>query len=86
LTTNRGRISDRDADWQDHEGACVVLMRLRQQCPRLRVVLADSANARNQLPAWVQATFGWVWQTVLHPIHVQRLINLLLRLAGKNYI
>ena len=55
------------ADWQDHDGACMVLMRLREQCRRLKVVFADSAYARNQLPAWVQATFGWVLQTVLRP-------------------
>lgn len=64
------------ADWQDHEGACFVLMRLRQQCRRLKVVFADSAYARNQLPAWVQATFRWVLQTVLRPVHAQGFVVL----------
>lgn len=44
------------AEWQDHDGACVMLMRLREQCRQLKVVFADSAYGRNQLPAWVQAS------------------------------
>jgi putative transposase len=64
------------ADWQDHDGACLVLMRLREKCRRLKVVFADSAYARNQLPAWVQATFGWVLQTVLRPVHAKGFIVL----------
>jgi len=64
------------ADWQDHDGACLVLMRLREKCRRLKVVFADSAYARNQLPAWVQATFGWVLQTVLRPVHAQGFVVL----------
>ena len=55
------------ADWQDHAGACVVLARLRQRCGRLKVIFADSAYARNQLPDWVRATFGWLLHTVLRP-------------------
>jgi putative transposase len=39
------------AYWQDHDGACFVLMKLRQ-LGRLRVVFADSAYGRNGLPAW----------------------------------
>lgn len=58
------------ADWQDHDGACFVLMRLRKQCRRLKILFADSAYARNQLPAWVQTTFGWLLQTVLRPVGV----------------
>ena len=56
------------ADWQDHDGACLVLMQLREHCRRLRVIFADSAYGRNQLPAWVKATFGWILQTVLRPV------------------
>ena len=37
------------AYWQDHDGACFVLMNLRQ-LGRLRVVFADSAYGRNDLP------------------------------------
>jgi putative transposase len=64
------------ADWQDHDGACVVLTRLREHCRRLKVIFADSAYARNQLPDWVNATFGWVLQTVLRPVHAQGFVVL----------
>jgi putative transposase len=64
------------ADWQDHDGACLVLMRLREQCRRLKIVFADSAYGRNQLPAWVQTTLGWVLQTVLRPVRVQGFVVL----------
>jgi putative transposase len=50
--------------WQDHEGAHLVLMVLRQQCRRLKVVFADSAYGRHGLPDWVRTTFGWLLQTV----------------------
>lgn len=56
------------ADWQDHDGACVVLSHLRRLCHRLKIIFADSAYGRNQLPAWVQATFGWVLRTILRPV------------------
>jgi putative transposase len=55
------------AYWQDHDGACFVLMRLREQCRRLKAIFADGAYARNDLPDWVHSTFGWVLQTVLRP-------------------
>jgi putative transposase len=64
------------AEWQDHDGACVVLMRLREQSRRLKVIFADSAYARNQLPDWVRATFGWFLQTVLRPVHAQGFVVL----------
>jgi putative transposase len=55
------------ASWQDHDGACFVFSKLR--CfGRLRVVFADSAYGRNDLPAWVKGTFGWLLQTVLRPV------------------
>lgn len=63
------------AYWQDHDGACLVLMRLRQ-LGRLRVVFGDSAYGRNGLPAWVQETFGWVLQTVLRPVGVKGFVVL----------
>jgi putative transposase len=62
--------------WQDHDGACFVLMRLRRSFRRLRVVFADSAYARCELPAWVHETFGWVLQTVLRPVGVQGFVVL----------
>jgi putative transposase len=58
------------AYWQDHDGACLVLHKLREKCGRLRVVFADSAYGRNGLPQWVAETFGWVLRTVLRPVGV----------------
>ena len=62
--------------WQDHDGACFVLMRLRERFRRLKVVFADSAYARCDLPAWVRETFGWVLQTVLRPVGVKGFVVL----------
>lgn len=56
------------ASWQDHDGACFVLMKLQAICSRLKVIFADSAYGRNGLPEWVRITFGWVLQTVLRPV------------------
>src|SRR5690606_31482834 len=64
------------ADWQDHGGACVVLMRLRDRFRRLKVIFADSAYARNGLPGWVKTTFGWILQTVLRPVGVKGFVVL----------
>jgi putative transposase len=58
------------AYWQDQDGACFVLMKLRQ-LGRLRVVFADSAYGRNGLPGWVKETFGWILQTVLRPVQAK---------------
>ena len=62
--------------WQDHDGACFVLMQLSRSFRRLKVVFADSAYARCDLPAWVHETFGWVLQTVLRPVGVQGFVVL----------
>lgn len=62
--------------WQDHDGACFVLMRLRSSFRRLKVVFADAAYARNGLPNWVQETFGWLLQTVLRPVGVKGFVVL----------
>lgn len=64
------------ADWQDHDGACLVLVRLRDRFRRLKVIFADSAYARHALPEWVQTTFGWILQTVLRPVGVQGFVVL----------
>lgn len=37
---------------------------------RLKVIFADAAYARSGLPDWVQATFGWILQTILRPVGV----------------
>lgn len=63
------------AYWQDHDGACLVLNRLRG-FGRLRVIFADSAYGRNDLPTWVKQTFGWVLQTVLRPVHTKSFVVL----------
>jgi putative transposase len=62
--------------WQDHDGACFVLMRLQAACRRLKIVFADSAYGRSDLPAWVRATFGWVLQTVLRPVRAKGFVVL----------
>ena len=64
------------AYWQDHDGACFVLMQLQATCRRLKVVFADSAYGRNELPTWVRATFGWVLQTVLRPVRAKGFVVL----------
>jgi len=56
------------ADWQDQDGACFVLMRLKDRFRRLKVLFADSAYARNGLIPWVKETFRWTLQTVLRPV------------------
>jgi putative transposase len=53
---------------QDYDGARLVLMRLRDRFARLRLIWADSAYGRNQLPEWVTKTFGWILQTILRPV------------------
>jgi putative transposase len=63
------------AYWQDQDGACFVLMKLRK-LGRLRVVFADSAYSRNGLPSWVKETFGWVLQTVLRPVRAKGFVVL----------
>jgi putative transposase len=62
--------------WQDHDGACFVLMRLSRAFRRLKIVFADSAYGRCDLPAWVQETFGWILQTVLRPVGVKGFVAL----------
>jgi putative transposase len=60
-----------DASIQDQDGALLllrVLDRLRSRFGRLKIIFADSAYARNGLPAQVKALFGWLLQTVLRPV------------------
>jgi len=63
------------ANWQDQDGACLVLQRLNI-FKRLRVIFADSAYGRSGLPAWVKETFGWILQTVLRPVHTKGFVVL----------
>jgi putative transposase len=53
---------------QDQEGARLVLKRLSNVFKRMKVIWADSAYGRNDLPGWVQSTFGWILQTILRPV------------------
>jgi putative transposase len=64
------------AYWQDHDGACLVLMQLQARFRRLKVLFADSAYDRQDLPNWVRETFGWVLQTVRRPVGVQGFVVL----------
>lgn len=56
------------AGLQDYDGACFVLMRMKETFARLKVIWADSAYGRNGLPDWVKNTFGWILQTILRPV------------------
>jgi putative transposase len=64
------------AYWQDYDGACFLLMKMKEACPRLKILFADSAYGRNGLPDWVTETFGWLLQTVLRPAGVKGFVVL----------
>ena len=64
------------AYWQDHDGACFVLSRMKQKFRRLKVVFADGAYGRQDLPGWVKETFGWMLETVLRPVGVKGFVVL----------
>ncbi len=51
-------------------------MKLRRVCPRLKVLFADSAYGRKELPEWVRETFGWVLQVVLRPVGIKKFVVL----------
>lgn len=64
------------ADWQDQDGAVLVMEKMVAKYRRLKVIFGDAAYGRAGLPAWVQATFGWVLQTVLRPVGVKGFVVL----------
>jgi putative transposase len=67
------------ASIQDYDGAVLVLGilgRLRARFDRLKVIFADSAYGRNNLPECVKDAFGWVLQTVLRPVNVKGFVVL----------
>lgn len=64
------------AGWQDQDGACFVLLALKERFKRLKVVFADSADGRSGLPEWVAETFGWLLQTVLRPAGAEGFVAL----------
>lgn len=64
------------ADVQDQDGARQLLDQVRHGFGRLKVIFADAAYARSGLPDWVQATFGWILQTVLRPVGIKGFVVL----------
>lgn len=67
------------ASVQDYDGAVLVLTKLaglKRRFSRLKVIFADSAYGRNNLPACVKQAFGWLLQTVLRPAKVKRFMVL----------
>jgi putative transposase len=67
------------ASIQDYDGAVLVLGilgRLKARFNRLKVIFADSAYGRNNLPECVKDAFGWVLQTVLRPVNVKGFVVL----------
>ena len=51
------------ADIQDRDGARLVLARVKEALPRLRLIWADGGYA-GQLIDWVEVTFGWLLEIV----------------------
>jgi putative transposase len=67
------------ANVQDYDGAVLVLRilgQLKGRYGRLKVIFADSAYGRNNLPESVKAAFGWLLQTVLRPANVKGFVVL----------
>jgi putative transposase len=67
------------ANVQDYDGAVLVLGilgRLKARFHRLKVIFADSAYGRNNLPECVRDAFGWLLQTVLRPVNVKGIVVL----------
>ena len=51
------------ADIQDRDGARLVLARVKEALPSLRLIWADGGYA-GQLIDWVEVTFGWLLEIV----------------------
>ena len=67
------------ANVQDYDGAVLVLGALgllKSRFHRLKVIFADSAYGRNNLPECVKDAFGWLLQTVLRPVNVKGFVLL----------
>lgn len=67
------------ANVQDYDGAVSVLRILgclKDRFKRLKVIFADSAYGRNDLPECVKDAFGWLLQTVLRPAKVKGFVVL----------
>ena len=50
--------------------------KLDEQFRRLKVIFGDCAYGRNDLPDWVEGTFGWILQTVLRPVGLKNFVVL----------
>ncbi len=64
------------ANWQDYDGAALLISQLKRPFQRLLVIFADSAYGRVGLPDWVKSTYGWILQTVLRPVGVKGFVVL----------
>lgn len=67
------------ANIQDYDGAVLAIRavaQLKARYHRLKVIFADSAYGRNNLPECVKTAFGWILQTVLRPVHVKGFVVL----------
>lgn len=64
------------ATWQDQDGACWVLEKLKGKYHRLKVIFGDAAYGRSLLPEYVRDTFGWILQTVLRPVGLKGFVVL----------
>lgn len=64
------------ADWQDQDGACWVLEKLKAKFHRLKVIFGDAAYGRMNLPDYVKDTFGWILQTILRPVGLKGFVVL----------
>lgn len=62
--------------WQDQEGAKMVFMALKDNFTRIKAVFGDAAYGRNDLPAWVKETCGYLLQCVLRPIKAKGFVVL----------
>ena len=59
------------ADLQDRDGARLVLARLGNRFPRLRIIWADAGYAGPKLGDWVQAVMTWTLDIVPRPPQAQ---------------
>jgi len=64
------------ADWQDQDGACWVLEKLKEKFRRLKVIFGDAAYGRASLPNYVKDTYGWILRTVLRPFGLKGFVVL----------
>lgn len=64
------------ADFQDQDGAKLVITELGNRFGRLKLIFGDSAYKRCGLKDWLLRCFGWILQAVLRPVNVEGFIAL----------